>query len=213
MPLVPAVANRLRFAKETFRWLAFIGAIGALLGLGVVLIKSRPEPLAVPQKDGETLTLQNFQTASHGKGRMQLRVSGDSLTLTKTRLGGPFRLGFAQSLVVRNLTIETFPDSNTASKTGSRPLSFRQTWASLAPSFKQTLESLLSQRAGGGVIVSAEITPLTVIERGEDHETVLLQAASCYTKKWLTGMVCGDGVVRVEGKETPFAEMPFASFG
>ena len=107
MPLVPAVANRLRFAKETFRWLAFIGAIGALLGLGVVLIKSRPEPLVIPQKDGETLTLQNFQTASHGKGRMQLRVSGDSLTLTKTRLGGPFRLGFARSLVVRHQHVET----------------------------------------------------------------------------------------------------------
>ena len=54
---------------------------------------------------------------------------------------------------------------------------------------------------------------MTVIERRKDHETVLLQAASCHSKKWLTGMVCKDGVVRVDGKETRFVEMPFASFG
>lgn len=190
--------------KQTVRWLALVGVIGAGVGLGVVLLNNRPEQPAPLKKDSSLLALQSFQTASHDKGRLQLRVSGDSLTLAKTRLWGPFRLGFAQSLVVRNLTIETFPDPENALKTGGLPLSFKQTWASLTPSLKQTLASLLPQRAGGVIIVSAEIKPLTIIERRKDHKTVLLQAASCYMTKRFTRIVCKDGVVRVEGKEMPF---------
>ncbi len=191
--------------KAGVRGLALIGVVGACVGLAIVLFSRnmRHEHVALPVDS--VVRLHSFQTASYDEDRLKLRVSGDSLTLSKARLWGPFRLGFAHSLLVRNLTVEIFPDPAADSHTDSLPLSLKRTWTSVAPSLHRLLQSLLSKSAGG-VIVSAQISPLHVIEQRSGQSTVLLKAASCQTARALTRTVCTSGFVRMGKKNVPFRE-------
>ena len=186
--------------KASVRGLALIGIVVGCVGLIAALVNNRQEAITPPLNSG--MSLRGFQTASHNEGRLQMRVSGDSLTLSKARLWGPFRLGFAHSLIVRNLKVEIFPDS-TALSTRSLPLSAKQTWTTLTPLLTQLLQSV-SLRSGGGVIMSARLSPLQVVEHGADRTTVLLKAASCKTTRALASLVCTDGFVRVGEQDRPF---------
>lgn len=182
------------------RGIAFISVIGACVGLIVVFVNNRQEEPTPPPKS--EMTIQGFHTALHDdEDRLHIRVSGDSLTLSKARLWGPFRLGFAHSLIVRNLRVEIFSDS--AADPSTRPLSVKQTWASIMPSLIQRLQSLSLQN-GGGVIVSARLSPVQIIEQRPDRTRVLLKAASCKTARALASLVCTDGFVRVGEQDRPF---------
>ena len=190
--------------KTIGRVLAVIGAVGGCVGLIAALLTNRPEEVTLPPTSG-MMDLQGSHTAVYDRGRLQIRVSADSLTLSKARLWGPFHLGFAQSLIGRNLTVEIFPDSAAARSARSKPLALKHIWPSLTPSVTQLLQSFSLQN-GGGVIVSARLSPLQVIEQKPGRTTVLLKAASCRTARGLAGLVCMDGFVRVGERERPFQE-------
>ena len=187
--------------KASARGLALIGIIGGSVGLIAVLLSEKQEAATLPLKSG--MSLQDFQIASHDEDRLQMRVSGDSLALSKAQLWGPFRLGFAHALVVRNLKVELFSESATDSSIHSLPASFKQTWTSAAPSLTHLLQSLALQN-GGGVVLSVQLSPLQVVEYRAGRTTVLLKAASCKTVRTLTSLVCTDGFVRVGEQERLF---------
>ena len=95
------------FVRTRFiRWL--LGASVLSLCLGAVLLgfySQRGEPTLSP-RPGVSVSLQEFQTTFHADGRPQLHISGDSLSISKTRLMGPFRLGFMHTLKGRNIAVE-----------------------------------------------------------------------------------------------------------
>ena len=187
--------------KASVRGLAFIGMVGGCVGLIAALLGNKQEEVSLPLNSG--MNLQDFQVASHDEGRLHMRVSGDSLALSKARLWGPFRLGFAHALVVRNLKVELFSDSATDPSIRSLPASLKQTWTSVTPSLTQLLQSLSLQN-GGGVVVSARLSPFQIVEHRAGRTTVLLKAASCKTTRALRGLVCTAGVLRVGEQDRPF---------
>ncbi len=191
--------------KTSVRGLALIGILVGCVGLIATLVNNKQEAMTSTPDSG--MSLRGFQTVSHNEGRLHMRVSGDSLAFSKTRLWGPFRLGFAHSLVVRNLKVELFPDSSVVLDAHSPPLSIsiKQTWAALTPTLARLLQSA-SLRNGGGVIMSARLTPVQIVEQRAGRTTVLLTAASCKTTRALRGLVCMDGWVRVGGRDRPFRE-------
>ena len=187
--------------KTRVRGLVLIGILVGCVGLLAALVNNRQEAVTPTPDSG--MSLRGFQTVSHNEGRLQMRVSGDSLALSKARLWGPFRLGFAHALVVRNLKVEIFSDPSVVLESRSLPLSIKQTWAALAPTLTRLLQSA-SLRNGGGVIMSARLSPLQVVEHRAGRTTVLLKAASCKTTRALRELVCTDGCVRVGERNRPF---------
>ena len=188
--------------KASVRGLALVGVVMGCVGLLAALVNTTQEAITPPPDSG--MSLRGFQTVSHNEeGRLQMRVSGDSLALSKARLWGPFRLGFAHSLVVRNLTVEIFPDSTATPGTRSLPLSIKQTWSTLTPPLTQLLQSVSLQNSGG-VITSARLSPLQVVEHRAGRTTVLLKAASCKTTRAVRDLLCTDGFVRVGEQDRPF---------
>ena len=94
------------FFPTIARWCLLISVIG--VGLSVALVgfyRQREEPTLAP-KMGAVASLQEFRTTFHADGRPQLHISGDSLRISKTRLMGPFRLGFMHTLKGRNIAVE-----------------------------------------------------------------------------------------------------------
>ena len=195
--------------KASVRGLALIGVLTGWGGVIAVLINNRQEAITPALNSG--MNLRDFQTASHNnEGRLQMRVSGDSLALSKARLWGPFRLGFAQALVVRNLKVEIFSDSSAVLDSHSLPLLVKQTWTTLTPSLTRLLQSV-SPRSSG-VIMSAQLSPVQVVEHRADRTTVLLKAASCKTTRALRDLVCTKGFVRVGEQDRPFRKWRSALF-
>ena len=187
--------------KTRVRGLALIGILVGCVGLLAALVNNRQEAMTSTPDSG--MSLRGFQTVSHNEGRLQMRVSGDSLALSKARLWGPFRLGFVHALVVRNLKVELFSDPSVVLESRSLPLSIKQTWAALAPTLTRLLQSA-SLRNGGGVIMSARLSPLQVVEHRAGRTTVLLKAASCKTTRALRELICTKGYVRVGERNRPF---------
>ena len=194
--------------KASVRGLALIGVVTGWVGVIAVLINNRQEAITPALNSG--MNLRGFQTVSHDEGRLQIRVSGDSLALSKARLWGPFRLGFAHALIVRNLKVELFPDSSVVLDSHSLPLSVKQTWTTLTPSLTRLLQSV-SPRSSGG-IMSAQLSPVQVVEHRADRTTVLLKAASCKTTRALRELVCTKGFVRVGEQDRPFRKWRSALF-
>jgi len=186
--------------KTRVRELALIGILVGCVGLLAALVNNRQE--AVIPTPNSRMSLQGFQTASHNEGRLHMRVSGDSLALSKARLWGPFRLGFAHALVVRNLTVELFPDPSDVLDSRSLPLSVKQAWTTFTPTLTRLLQSVSLR--DGGVVMSARLSPVQVIEHRAGRTTLLLTAASCKTTRALRGLVCTDGSVRVGEQNRPF---------
>ena len=186
--------------KTSVRGLALIGILVGCVGLIAALVNNKQEAMTSTPDSG--MSLRGFQTVSHNEGRLHMRVSGDSLVLSKARLWGPFRLGFAHALVVRNLKVELFPDSSVVLDTHSPPLSVKQTWSTLTPTLARLLRSVSLR--DGGVIMSARLTPVQIVEQRADRTTVLLTAASCKTTRALRELICTDGWVRVGEQDRPF---------
>ena len=186
-------------SKASVRGLALIGAVVGCIGLTAALVNNREEESIPPLDSG--MSLRGFQTVSHNEGRLHMRVSGDSLALSKTRLWGPFRLGFAHALVVRNLKVELFPDSSVVLDPHSLPPSVKQTWTTLTPTLTRLLQSVSLRN--GGVIMSARLSPFQIVEHRAGRTTVLLKAASCKTTRALRGLVCTAGVLRVGEQDRP----------
>jgi hypothetical protein len=156
------------------------------------------------------LTLHHFQTSSHSGDQMRLRVSGDLLTVSHMRLFGPLRWGFAYSLTIRNLVVETFLNAETGPT--SSPSSFNEAVASLVPSLKSVLLSVVGQQIGGP-IMSAEFGPLKIIQHTGDQERVIFEAAGCHSAKYLVQFICTDGAVFMNGDRVPFRKWQHDSAG
>jgi len=186
--------------KTSMRGLVLIGILVGCVGLLAALVNNSQE--AITPTPNSRMSLRGFQTASHNEGRLHMRVSGDSLALSKARLWGPFRLGFAHSLVVRNLKVELFPDPSDVLDSRSLPLSVKQAWTTFTPTLTRLLQSVSLR--DGGVIMSARLTPVQVIEHRAGRTTLLLTAASCKTTRALRELVCTEGCVRVGERNRPF---------
>ena len=148
MIIATRVFNRTRF----IRWLLCVSVLS--LCLGAVLLgfyNQREEPTLSPQP-GVSVSLQEFRTTFHADGRPQLHISGDSLRVSKTRLMGPFRLGFMHTLKGRNIAVEIvdMAEFEAARHTDASAFSPQHLLSRLAP--QQTL----------GVISRIDLQPVSL---------------------------------------------------
>lgn len=88
------------------RWLLCVSVLSLCLGAILLGFYNQGEEPTLAPKPGVSVSLQEFRTTFHADGRPQLHISGDSLRVSKTRLMGPFRLGFMHTLKGRNIAVE-----------------------------------------------------------------------------------------------------------
>ena len=102
----------MRSATQVFRgvrlarWLLCVSVPSLCLGAILLSFYNQREEPTLSPKIGASVSLQEFRTTLLANGRPQLYVSGDSLRISKTRLIGPFRLGFMHTLKGRNIAVE-----------------------------------------------------------------------------------------------------------
>ena len=96
------VFSRIRLA----RWLLCISVLSLCLGAVFLGFYNQREDPTLSPKPGVSVSLQEFRTTFHADGRPQLHISGDLLRVSKTRLIGPFRLGFMHTLKGQNIAVE-----------------------------------------------------------------------------------------------------------
>ncbi len=88
------------------RWFLWVSVLSLCLGVVLLGFDNQREDLTLSPKRGAIASLQEFRTTFHADGRPQFHISGDSLSVSKTRLMGPFRLGFMHTLKGRNIAVE-----------------------------------------------------------------------------------------------------------
>ncbi len=210
-------------------------ALGVCLCLLLIAMRkpvspiSQPTAHAMPSLYG--FRLLGFQLTSQGGNRPDIRISGASLTLPQAPVLGPFRLGFAHALMIRDLTVEYFfhPEPNASGElafpetvappitppmhtiqTGARhsndhqPSSLEYVWASLAQSLNSNLLSLVAQQ-GKPAIVAAEIRPLHIIQYRDGDTVVMFQAETCHLNRH-SKITCKDGAILENGRLRAFRE-------
>ncbi len=170
----------------------------AVLALVLAVAKVRSGTLLSAPLPGPPLAMHGFHTAMYDGDRLAIRVSGDSLEVQNTKLFGPFSLGFAHSLVARNVTVEVFADRESGAEAGGNALSLDRVGA------------LLAHEQPGVRLSHAEIGPLKVIEHSADgRTTVLLEADSCLASLWGDTFTCQQGTLRTDRTAVPFRELSY----
>ncbi len=100
------IVTRFFSSIRLVRWLLYASVLSLCLGAVVLGFYNRREESTFSPKTGTNVSLEGFRTTFYVDGRPQLHVSGDSLSVFKTRLIGPFRLGFLHTLKGRNIGVE-----------------------------------------------------------------------------------------------------------
>jgi hypothetical protein len=198
--LEPSVSVSVR----NLRWV-LLGSVGAAcVGLSLLAVRVWRPNVALPQVTGEPVAVQGFHTAVYQEGRLRVRVSGDFMTVSNTKLFGPFSLGFMHSVVARNVTVDTFPEND-----GSADGAIGQP-STLAASVG-TLRGLLTKPRPGVNVARAELGPVKVVEHRGGQERVLLSAASCSVGLTSSEFVCVHGTMDRDGTQVPFREWRYDS--
>ena len=125
-----------------------------------------------------------------------MRVSSDLLTLSNSKVFGPFSLGFMYSLMGRNVTLETFPRGD-AAEPATQALS------------ADDISALVGQTVGSVSLGSAELGPVNVIAHRNGQTQAILHAGFCRATLTARRVVCNDGVVDVGGSAVGFRELTY----
>jgi len=181
--------------KRDLRWLllALVGL--ACLSLAVSVTRLCYREAQLPRVSLEPAAMQGFRTALYRGERLRLRISGDSLAVSNTRVFGPFSLGFMHSIAARNVTVETYLD-------GAEEAS-----PSLASSLRD-IPALLAQQRGLDV-AGAELAPIKIVEHSRGQTRVVLTAASCSAGATSAEIVCSDGVLERGGDAVHFRRLSY----
>jgi hypothetical protein len=183
-------------SRRSLRW-PLLAAISASC-LGLVLLAGRVRRVETPPPPVSLApaAIQGFRSTSYTGGRLRLRISGDSLTVSHPKLFGPFSLGFVRAVAARNVTVETFSAADGAAE----------------PALSSSLEAIPALLAQQGVsldIAEAELAPIKVIDHRDGDDKVLLSAASCSAGMWSRAIVCKDGVIGRDGSLVRFRELSY----
>lgn len=164
------------------------------VAVAITVVKVRGNEVSSPMSTA-AFTIKGFRSALYDRDHLQLRVSGDLVSVSNLKVFGSFSLGFLYSLVGRNITFETFEQVDGAYEPLSQVLSLDH------------ISALVAHHWRGTQLGRAELGPVTVIEHRQGREKVLLQAASCRVTATGCGMVCRDGVVASRGGTESFREL------
>lgn len=181
---------------RTLRWVLLACSGAACLGVAALAVHTARPDAPSPRVSLEPAVIEGFRTASYEGGRLRMRLSGDSLTLTHPKLIGPFRLGFVHAVMARNATVEIFPTGGGSADSTAA--------ASLA-----AIPALLQQGQGRLDIAEAEVAPIKVMEHRDGEAKVILSAASCAARLISAAVVCKDGVIEREGATIHFRELTY----
>src|SRR5262249_49726069 len=118
---------------RSLRWLLLIGLLGTCGGLALVAVPERKTVQVSAPRGTSLLSLRDFHTVLSA-GSQQLRISGNSLTISPLKLLGPFRLGVLHSMSARAVTVEIFSDTTAPSQPQGQSQSFGRLLTSLKPS-------------------------------------------------------------------------------
>jgi hypothetical protein len=182
-------------SARNLRWI-LLGLISASC-VGLVLLaagwKRNDTPL--PRVWLEPAAIQGFRTALYRGERLRLRVSADSLSVSNTKVFGPFSLGFMRSIAARNVTVETYADGAD------------ETAPSLASPLRD-IPALFAQQRGVDV-AGAELAPIRVVEHRSGQTRVALTAASCSAGMTSAEVVCSDGLLDRGGSPVHFHRLSY----
>jgi hypothetical protein len=187
-------------SRRTLSQMLGLCVVVSCILLVVAVVRLRTVVVPLPAVSHAPLFIEGFHSAVYDGDHLRLRISGDSLTVSNLRLLGPFSLGFMQSLLGRNITLETFPTDDT-SETATAP--FTQALS------LDRISGLLAAERVPVELAHAELGPLRVIEHRHDRETTILEAASCRTALTETTVVCEDGVINTDGRPMRFAKLSY----
>ncbi len=176
------------------RHLLVAATVAACLGIVISALRVPRNHVAPPPTSAAPIVIRGFRSLRYDGNRLRLRVSGDSAALSNARFLGPLSFGFLYSLVVRNLTVETFP--GLADVREQAPV----------PSFTH-LSELVPQEWSGVQIGHAVLERLRVVEHRLGAEKVVLQAAICETT--FGKVVCSDGTIDRDGNDVPFRTLSY----
>lgn len=197
------------FSLRFLRWLllALVGSVSIALVV-VATYNQRTDPVSLPT-DGSLMSIQRFTTVLQQE-EMRLRISGDVLTIAPLKLIGPFRLGLVHTLTVHNGTIETFPDEQSQSQSGTSSTMMR------LDRFLASLPSTLDRFVASAVLEQSPMTiaqvtgaPFTLIQHHGDRDEVIFTATSCRTTMRNTKAVCQDGTIGSQGQTVSFRELSY----
>lgn len=190
-------------------WVLFAVIAVACLSLTTLTVRSRRSGPPPPQLPLEPMSLQGFRTALSQEGQLRLRVSGDSATVSHTKLFGPFSLGFAYALVARNVVIDTYPMADDSlTQAASPPDHVPPEFSTLAASLAAVPRVLARQRIPMNV-TRAELGPVKIVAHRDGEDRVLLTATACRASLPSSGIACTNGVIDREGNATPFRKLTY----
>lgn len=177
------------------RWPLLMCAGAACLGLALLAARAgHSNPL--PQVLLEPLVIQGFRSTSYEGDGSRLRISGDSLTLSRPKLVGPFSLGFMYAVTARNVTVETFRTGSGAAEPA--------VGSSLA-----AIPALLAQQHPHLEVAEASLAPIKVLEHRDGETRVVLTAAACSAGLRSAEIVCRDGATERDGTSVRFRKLSY----
>jgi hypothetical protein len=176
------------------RWplLTCVGA--ACLGLALLAGRGGPSNTLPPRVSLDPLVIQGFRSTLYKGDGSRLRISGDSLTLFRPKLIGPFSLGFMYAVTARNVTVETF---RTGDGTAEPALASSLT----------AIPALLAQQHPNFEVAEARLAPIKVIEHRDGETRVVLTAAACSAELRSPEIECRDGAMDREGASVRFRKL------
>jgi hypothetical protein len=184
-------------SRYRLRYVALASVVAACVGLAAAVVRVRQGDAPPALVSTEPMVMRGFRSALYDGDRLHLRVSGDSITLSNSKVFGPFSLGFIYSLVGRNVTLETFPPTGLTSQPAPQALSLDH------------LSALVGYKWGGLQLGSVEVGPVSVVEHRDWGDRVILHAAFCRTSVTARRVLCRDGTVDIRGTPVAFQELTY----
>jgi hypothetical protein len=181
---------------RNLRWPLLTCAGAACLGLALLAGRAGRSNTRPPQVSLEPLAIQGFRSTSYEADGSRLRISGDSLTLSRPKLIGPISLGFMYAATARNVTVETFRTGTGATEPA--------VGSSLA-----AIPALLAQQHPHLDVAEASLAPIKVIEHRDGETRVLLTAAACSAGLRSPEIVCRDGATERDGASVRFRRLSY----
>jgi hypothetical protein len=178
--------------------LAVAGVAGTIM-VAALAVRGVSEPPAGPAAVNG-MRLRGVHSTLARDGRVEAKVSADSVEIGHARAFGPFRFGFLRGVIARNITVETFEKAGGEAGPDTHAL-LGGTLSSLAPGLQH------------GKLAQAEARRVRLIRHRENGGTVSLEALECHTTTLQAAIVCRDGMIRDGHITLPFAEASYGAQG
>ena len=195
------------FSKQYSRWLLLISILAMCTGIGLLsvqAIKPTPSPTAT---GNALLTIQGFQSVVYND-KFRLKISGNFLTIAPLKLFGPFRLGFAYVLTIRDATLETFSTEQDFDSFARQPDSLTHITASLTQSLNRLSIPLLPDR-NQLAITAIVCEPLRIVRQDSAYQKPFFAATSCRLTPRTQKVVCQNGAIHDGLRELSFRTLSY----